>query len=86
MAQPGTQVFTYLNYGKETTPGTPVAPTRQLYADGTGVLTIERGQNFHEAENTGRRFRTRRVTQTTEDVTLKIATPTGITYDDLAFM
>jgi hypothetical protein len=85
MAQPGTQVFTYVNYGKETTPGTPVAPTRQLYAGGTGVLTIERGQNFHEAENTGRRYRTRRVTQQTEDVSLKISTPTGVSYDDLEF-
>src|SRR4030095_8670890 len=86
MAQPGTQIFTYLNYGKETTPGTRVCPTRQLYADGTGVLEIERGQNFHEAENSGRRYRTRRVTQMTEDVNLKISTPTGISYDDLSFL
>ena len=80
---PGTQVFTYVNFGKETTRGTPVAPTRQFYSDGTGVLTIERGQNFHEAENTGRRYRTRRVTQMTEDVDLAIATVAGVAYDDL---
>lgn len=80
---PGTQVFTYVNFGKETVRGTPVAPTRQFYSDGTGVLEIERSQNFHEAENTGRRYRTRRVTQQTEDVNLKVATVAGVAYDDL---
>jgi hypothetical protein len=80
---PGTQVFTYCNYGKETTPGTAVAPTRQFYAEGTGVLEIIRGQNFHEAENTGRRYRTRRVTQQTEDVNLSIRDAAGVSWDDL---
>jgi hypothetical protein len=80
---PGTQIFTYVNFGKETVRGTPVAPTRQFYSDGTGVLAIERGQNFHEAENTGRRYRTRRVTQMTEDVDLQINTVAGVAYDDL---
>jgi len=80
---PGSQVFTYVNFGKETVRGTPVAPTRQFYSDGTGVLNIERGQNFHEAENTGRRYRTRRVTQMTEDVDLSIKTVAGVAYDDL---
>jgi hypothetical protein len=83
MVAPGTQVFTYANFGKETTRGTPVAPTRQFYGEGTGVLGVERGQNFHEGENTGRRYRTRRVTQTTEDVNLKFRTVSGVGYDDL---
>jgi len=85
MTQPGTGVFTYVNYGKEATPGTPVAPTRQFYVDGVAVLQIERGQNYHEAENTGRKFRTRRVTQTTEDVNISLKTPTGVSFDDLEF-
>jgi hypothetical protein len=80
---PGTQVFTYANFGKETTRGTPVAPTRQFYAEGTGILQPELGQNFHETENTGRRYRTRRVTRTTEDVNLSIRTSSGVGYDDL---
>jgi len=80
---PGTQVFTYVNYGKETTRGTPVAPTRQLYAEGTGMMTPVYGQNFHETENTGRRYRTRRVTRTTQDVDIHIATPAGVSFDDL---
>jgi hypothetical protein len=83
MVAPGTQIFTYANFGKETTRGTPVAPTRQFYGEGTGVLGVERGQNFHEGENTGRRYRTRRVTQTTEDINLKFRTVSGVGYDDL---
>jgi hypothetical protein len=80
---PGTQIFTYVNFGKETVRGTPVAPTRQFYSDGTGVLDVQAGQNFHESENTGRRYRTRRVTRMTEDVNLKINTASGVGYDDL---
>jgi hypothetical protein len=83
MAQPGTQIFTYFNVGKETTRGTPVAPTRQLYGTGTGVIVPEWGQNFHEGENTGRRYRIRRVTRQTEDVTFKFNSDSGIGYDDL---
>jgi hypothetical protein len=83
MPQPGTQIFTYANFGKETVRGTPVAPTRQFYSDGTGMMIPDLGQNFHEQENTGRRYRTRRVTRTTEDVGLKFNTASGVGYDDL---
>lgn len=77
------QVFTYANFGKETTRGTPVAPTRQFYAEGTGVLAVDAGLNFHEGENAGVRTRIRRATQTIEDVNLKIRTVSGVGYDDL---
>jgi hypothetical protein len=80
---PGTQVFTYANFGKETVRGTPVAPTRQLYVDGTGVIGFDNAQNFHEGENAGIRTRIRRVTRQSEDVALKIATPSGVGFDDL---
>ena len=80
---PGTQVFTYFNVGKETTRGTPVAPTRQMYSDGAGMFEVDAGLNFHEGENTGRRYRTRRVTPTTEDVTWKYKSASGVSYDDL---
>lgn len=82
---PGTQVFSYANYGKETTRGTPVAPTRQFYAETVGILTIDAGLNFHEQENAGVRTRTRRTTSMTEDVHLKLATTAGVGYDDLLF-
>ncbi len=80
---PGTQIFTYANFGKETVRGTPVAPTRQMYVDGTGVLGVDAGLNFHEAENAGLRARIRRATQQVEDVNLKIRTASGVSYDDL---
>ena len=80
---PGTQIFTYFNVGKEGTRGTPVAPTRQMYADGSGMFTVDAGLNFHEDENTGRRYRTRRVTSTTEDVTWKYKSASGVSYEDL---
>jgi hypothetical protein len=80
---PGIQLFTYANFGKETVRGTPVAPTRMLYAEGSGVLGLDSGQNFHEAVNAGIRARIRRVTRQTEDVNLKLATAAGVSYDDL---
>jgi hypothetical protein len=80
---PGTQVFTYLNVGKESTRGTPVAPTRQMYAEGTGVLDISAGLDYHTGENTGRRYRTRRATATSEDVTLAMRSVSGVSFDDL---
>lgn len=80
---PGTQIFTYANFGKETTRGTPVAPTRQLYADGVGVLKFDYGLLFHEQENAGFRTRIRRATQTKEDVNLDVKSISGIGYDDL---
>lgn len=80
---PGTQIFTYANFGKETSRGTPVAPTRQMYAEGAGILTHDLGIDFHEGENAGRRYRVRRATQTKEDVALKVRTVSGVGYDDL---
>lgn len=80
---PGTQLFTYANFGSETVRGTPVAPTRQCYVDGTDVLGFDLGLRFHEAENAGVRTRVRRVTQTKEDVALKLAWSEGVSFDDL---
>jgi hypothetical protein len=77
----GIQDFTYLNFGKEATRGTPVAPTRKWLGEATGVLDVDPNLNFHEGENRGRRSTTVRVTQQSEDVTLKIrAEPT---FDDM---
>lgn len=80
---PGTQIFTYANYGKEATRGTPVAPTRQFYAEGTGILDHDPSLNFHEGENTGRRTRVRRATQQAEDVNVKLKTVSGMGFDDM---
>lgn len=79
---PGTQIFTYANVGKETVRGTPVAPTRQMFGEGTGVLDVDPNLNFHETENSGIRARIRRATQQSEDVSLALRLP-AVSYDDL---
>jgi hypothetical protein len=79
----GTQIFTYANFGKESTRGTPVAPTRGFYAEGTGLFEHDLGQDFHEGENAGLRLRTRRVTNKQEDVRWNARTVSGVAYDDL---
>lgn len=80
---PGIQDFTYLNVGKEATPGTPVAPTRKLYMASTGNLDHELTKSFHEGENRGIRIRTVRSTSGGEDVNLTAETSDGIDYDNL---
>lgn len=80
---PGIQDFTYLNIGKETVRGTPVAPTRQLYAEGTGVLEPDLHLNFHEGDNRGRKSNIGRVTQQGEDVALHSRQSEGVSFDDL---
>ena len=70
---PGIQAFTRLYYGKETVRGTPVAPTRQFYGDGSGVLDEPLGLTFHEDENRSRRSTVYRVTQQSEDANIKAA-------------
>jgi hypothetical protein len=83
---PGIQDFTIANIGKETARGTPVAPTRRLYAEGTGVLAPDFGLNFHEGENTGRRIPIRRVTSQSEDVALTLKSSSGVAYDELPIL
>jgi hypothetical protein len=80
---PGIQDFTYANFGVETVRGTPVAPTRQFYGEGTGVLEPDWGIDFHEGENSGRRLKIRRATSKNEDVNLKLKSVSGIGFDDL---
>lgn len=81
----GIQDFTYFNIGKETTRGTPVAPTRQLYLEGTGVLEPTLGLNFHEGENAGRRSMVRRATAQGEDVTFRARSANGFPFDSFVF-
>jgi hypothetical protein len=81
---PGTRIFTYANIAPETVRGTPIAPTRQLYMDGSWTENL--GLRFHEAENKGLRTRSaRQPTQTTEDVTFSLKTIDGVSYDDLVY-
>jgi hypothetical protein len=82
---PGIQDFTYFNIGKETTRGTPVAPTRQLYLEGTGNFEPSFNINFHEGENYGRRSRIRRATSQGEDVVIHGRSVNGFPFDSYVF-
>ena len=81
---PGVRLNSYCNIATESSPGTPVAPTRQLQMQVEGLLDIDYGLNFHENENRGVRTKiVRTPTSQSEDVDLSIETITGIGYDDL---
>ena len=80
----GTQVFTRISAGKESTKGTPVATTRRFYGVAAGNFDLGDTWAYHEEENRGIRTRPSRApTQVAEDPRLKLATTDGIGYDDL---
>jgi hypothetical protein len=81
----GVEVFSRINFGKETVKGTAVARTRRFYGVAAGNLEIGDQFNWHEAENRGQRTRVNQKTPTLlrEMPTLKIQDSDGIGYDDL---
>ena len=81
---PGTQAFTRVSMGKETTWGTGVAPTRRFYGVGTGAL--DPGLSWETHRDAARGVKTRigrSLTQTGEDPKFKLQSAGGIGYDDL---
>jgi hypothetical protein len=87
MANPGVRLNSYVNVATESSPGTPVAPTRQLQMQLDGALDVDFGLNFHENENRGLRTRitgSRSPTSQSEDVALSLSTITGVGFDELA--
>lgn len=84
---PGVEVFSRINFGKETVKGTPVARTRRFYGIAAGNLDIGDQWAFHEAENRGARVRVSAHAPTLlrEMPAFKLADIAGIGYDDLVF-
>lgn len=82
---PGIAPFVAVTIGKETTPGTAVATTRELYPDGTGLLQIDRMRTYHEGAHRGTRSNITHATQMGLLVTIPFSTSTdvGVSYDDL---
>ena len=81
---PGTQAFTRVSMGKETTWGTGVAPTRRFYGVGTGAL--DPGLSWENHRDAARGVKTRigrALTQTAEDPKFKLQSAGGIGYDDI---
>ena len=82
---PGIEVFSRINFGKETTKGSAVARTRRFYGVAAGNFDIGDVYNYHEAENRGQKVRPsgRTPTLIREVPTLKLQDSDGIAYDDL---
>ena len=82
---PGVEVYSRINFGKETVKGTAVARTRRFYGVAAGNLAIGDQFAFHEQENRGSRVRisAHAPTLMREIPTLKLADISGIGYDDL---
>lgn len=80
----GIEVFSRIALGKETTKGTPVAPTRRFYGTLAGNLNLGDVLAFHTSENRGLRTRPGRApTILREAPTLTLADTDGIGFDDL---
>lgn len=82
---PGVEVYSRINFGKETTKGTAVARTRRFYGVAAGNFDIGDQFAFHEQENRGSRVRisAHAPTLLREMPTFKLADIAGIGYDDL---
>lgn len=82
---PGVQNFTFLTIGKESTAGTSVATTREMYPDGSGMLSIDRMRTFHEGANRGTKSNITHATQQGIAVTVpyRSASDVGCSFDDL---
>lgn len=84
---PGVQLLSYLQLGKETTAGTAVAATRQLYPDGTGIWNLDRMRTRHPSANRGTRSNQTHVTQqgVRLDIPFRTAPDVGVAYDELIY-
>lgn len=84
---PGSQLFTHFQLGKESTAGTAVAATRQLYPDGTGHWGLDRMRTRHDSGSRGTRTNVTHVTQ--QGVSLRIpfrtAPDVGVAFDELIY-
>ena len=87
MAAPGTQIFTYLQMGKETTAGTLVAATRQWYGQGSGEIDID---DMLSMQRGNRGTRTQLVGAATRGVAVKLGYQSdpdiGAAYDELHYI
>lgn len=84
---PGTQLFTYLQLGKESTAGTAVAAARMLYPDGTGLWGLDRMRTRHDGANRGTRTNRTHVTQqgVVLNIPFKTAQDVGVAFDELIY-
>lgn len=84
---PGTRQLSFLQIGKETAVGTPVAATRMLSSDISGAFSVDWGYTFHEGRAVATRTPISYGTRQYERVSVNFRTPddTGISFDELPF-
>lgn len=84
---PGVRLLSYMQIGKETTPGTSVAATRRMAPDLTSAFTVDWMKTYHEGRSTGTRNPVTYATQQGTMVTINYRTmdTAGIAYDDLPY-
>lgn len=84
---PGTQLFTYLQLGKESSAGTAVAATRLFYPDGTGLWGLDRMRTRHDSANRGTRTNRTHVTQqgVVLNIPFRTAQDVGVSFDELIY-
>jgi hypothetical protein len=83
----GSRSLSYLQIGKETTKGTPVAATRILSSDISGSFNVDWGYTFHEGRSVASHNPISYGTRQYERVSINFRTPddTGISFDELPF-
>jgi hypothetical protein len=83
----GSRALSYFQVGQESTKGTPVAATRQLYPDVSSAFSVDWGYTFHEGRVSATRTPISYGTRQYERVEISFRSPddTGIGFDELPF-
>jgi hypothetical protein len=84
----GSRSLSYFQIGAETSSGTPVAATRQLYPDVNSSFNVDWGYTFHEGRVSATHTPISYGTRQYERVEVNYRTPddTGISFDELPFL
>lgn len=84
---PGIRLLSYMQIGKESTPGTPVAATRRFAPDLSGAFTVDWMKTYHESRATGSRTPITYSTQqgTMVNIAFRTTNDTGIGFDELPY-
>lgn len=84
---PGIRLLSYMQIGKEATPGTAVPATRRMAPDLTSGFSVDWMKTYHEGRSTGTRNPITYATQQGTMVTINYRSMdgAGIAYDDLPY-
>src|SRR5690242_11746237 len=87
MVAPGTQIFTYMQLGKESSAGTSVAATRRWFPDGTGNVEIDNHLNVYRGNRGNRTLATGGIEMgETVNIPYRSNPDIGLLYDELPYI